>query len=282
MGTGVKNIYHIDFGCVIYPSALEYFDVFVKSVSEQTEKAFDLLVMNDGAEVSVLEEKLHPLDGKYHIISVEDGLSPADIRVCLIAEAKKRGTDILIIGDTDDTFSSDRVERIVEVFCDNPQADFVYNGLRTFDNKRAMPDLPESIENVKAVAHYNFLGMSNTAIRINALDEGFIRSLGECDSFVFDWYLYSRLLLDKHKGVLAKGAMTYYRIYDANCAGLPEATKNAVEKEIAVKQKHYNLLRKYSPYFEQLYDCYKHGNIQWAEEQEYHYWWNFTRSSNSE
>ena len=75
MGTGVKNIYHIDFGCVIYPSALEYFDVFVKSVSEQTEKAFDLLVMNDGAEVSVLEEKLHPLDGKYHIISVEDGLS---------------------------------------------------------------------------------------------------------------------------------------------------------------------------------------------------------------
>lgn len=273
-----KNIDKIIFGCVTYPTALEYFDEFITSISSQTEKEFVLLVMNDGVDVSVLVKKLYPLDGRYHIISVKDGLSPASIRVCLIGEAKKRGADILIIGDTDDIFSSDRVEKIIDVFCNNAQVDFVYNELRTFNGERVMPELRGRVENVNAILNYNFLGMSNTAIRLNALDESFICSLRECDSFVFDWYLHSRLLLDNHTGVLAKGAKTYYRIYDANCAGLPEATKDAVEKEIAVKQKHYNILQKYSPEFVQLYNSYKKRNIQRTEEQEFYYWWNFTRS----
>lgn len=275
----MENVDYIIFGCVVYPAALEYFDEFVESIAEQTEKEFIVLVINDGADLAVLEEKLKRLYRRYDIVSVKNGLSPAQIRVRLIAEAKEKGASILIFGDVDDIFSADRAERVVDVFRNNRQVDFVYNELRTFNDEKVMSDLPEIIEGISTVTHYNFLGMSNTAIRVSALDNNFINSLGECDSFVFDWYLYSRLLLDGHKGIFAQGAMTYYRIYEANCAGLPKDTEKDVAKEQIVKRKHYSILRKYSVDFEQLYDCYKNGDIKRVAEKKCNYWWSLTRSN---
>lgn len=270
------------FGSVVYNSVFQYLDEFIDSISSQTTEEFDILLLNDGIPTEELRKKVLPIQNRCTIMRYATKYSPSELRIKLIQEAKKYGADILVIGDADDLFSDNRVKSVIETFKVNLFADFVYNELRLFNGDKVMPEIPEQINNVEGIAEKNFLGMSNTAIRINALEDDFIESLLECDSYVFDWYLYSRLLLAGHEGVKVKETYTMYRIYDGNCVGVMAMTEEAVKKEIEIKKQHYRLLRKRDEQFGKLYNCYKDGKIRkknlGVEIDACHYWWDFTKA----
>jgi glycosyltransferase involved in cell wall biosynthesis len=269
------------FGTVVYPAAMKYFGEFIASISAQTTKDFILLVICDGlngSELARIKSCMEKVPVESLMIEGMRNSTPIQLRVQLLEEAKKREFDILILGDADDTFAENRVEKVMDVFDGSPEKTFVYNELRYCDGASCMPKLPESVTDVLQILDYNFLGLSNTALRISYLDIDEIRSFNECTSYVFDWYLYSRLVLSYHKGGLAKGTFTYYRMHDNNFVGISQASGETIDKEIDIKIKHYSTLAKYSPVFEKLADAYNVRNIVTLNSiSTKHFWWDHTR-----
>ena len=267
---------------MIYSEVLSFFEDYVKSICEQTVDYFYLLLINDGIhndeDLSFVEKTLQRLAGRYIIVEGGEQYTPVQLRIQLMLEAKKRQAEILIIGDSDDLFARNRVEKTVMTFVFDRECTFVYNELCRFDGTKAMPNLPDKVDDVHQILEANFLGLSNTALRLTNLDEELILSFSECNSFVFDWYLYSRLLIEGYTGSFCKETCTYYRIYGDNVAGLPEINNNIIRKEIEVKNTHYKLLMKYALIFEDYYNAYCNGQIQpTSNGQKMKFWWNYTR-----
>lgn len=265
------------FGSVIYDQAMPFFNTFIESLSRQTMRDFSILLVNDGVSAGLLEKMLSEFCLEYEIISYKIQFTPAQLRINLLEEAKRRKADALIIGDADDYFSQNRVNEIVKIIHGEPTCGFVYNELRLFDDSRVMPDMPGKINSVMDISDHNFLGMSNTALNLRKLSEDFIESLRECDTYVFDWYLFSRLLLAGEHGIKALNTYTYYRIYNGNVAGLIQMSEESVKKEIDIKLKHYRLLANYDDVFLKLADAYSRKSIKYHSNQEFYYWWDLTR-----
>lgn len=269
------------FGSVIYKNVLQYFDELINCINKQTTCDFGILFLLDGVYTEDIINKILSIRDRCIIIECGNQYSPPQLRVKLIQEAKKCGADILVIGDADDLFSDDRMGKVVNTFVEFPFADFVYNNLCFFNGNRAMPELPERVDDIRSIAEKNFLGMSNTAIRVSALSADFIESLFECSSHVFDWYLYSRLLLSGYVGMKAENTYTLYRIYEGNYVGIPlKAAEENIKREIEVKIQHYRQLKNMDSVFAELYDCYCSGKIEKADsgEDSCHYWWDFTKA----
>lgn len=269
----MKNIL---FGTVIYPQSIPYLDDFLNSINNQTYKDFDLLVINDGIDRGIVNHKFQILNRKARIFHNDQAMSPVNLRIYLLEKAKEVDADILIFGDSDDWFSDDRVEDVVDSFGKFKEMGFVYNDLYLESNELAFPKVQDKIDNVECIEHYNFLGLSNTAVRMNLLEGSFIKSLQESNSFVFDWYFFSRLLLDGRKGIKAKNAKSIYRIYDNNYVGIQKDDADSVNKEVAVKLNLYKLLKKYCPLYSDLYYRYLNGKFKHVGEKSTGYWWSLT------
>lgn len=266
----------IIWGAVVYPTALQFFDEYLQSVDGQDDDEFKLLILNDGVQMDELQRHLCKIKLNYSLIDLEPGETPVVNRIKLLKYAKDLGAELLIIGDCDDVFSENRVRKVKDAYVRNPDASFFYNDLLHMNGSSVTPPMPEKVESVKEISQLNYLGMSNTSINLHAIEDTFIDSLYECDSIIFDWYLHSRLLLKGGMGIKLCDAFTYYRIYDENVAGVRNATRENLRKELQVKKKHYEMLSKYDMLFKDLLDKYSKldvENIKIPEDDGLHFWW---------
>ncbi len=276
MGDSLK----IAFGTVIYTNAMQYAKEFINSINSQTIKEFDTLIINDNVNVDLAKDCFSNMKNKYLMVHYDKVYSPAELRIMLILEAYNRGFDLLIIGDFDDCFSSDRVERIIKTVNDNNAFSFFYNTINAFDGTKVMPELPRVTDSINCISDYNYLGMSNIAIRLNSLDACFINSLFEYKDSIFDWYLFSRLLLDFKKGIFVPDAVTFYRFHNDNLVGNQDQNENRINYEVNVKIKHYGYLKSRNHLLEKKYNEYICGNYSITNESSPHFWWGYTIGGN--
>ena len=263
------------FGTVIYKQAQEFFADLVRSVEKQTAEEFDLLIINDNYS----KEELYELDRPEDAIVVDMSdkkLSPGMYRIEMLLEAKRRGYDLLISGDADDTFAPTRVEACIRAAQLDKDAAFYYNELITDTGAMVFKELPDRVDDIRQLSQANFIGMSTAAINLRALSYEFLESLREGgDTRIFDWYLFSRIVLDAGYGVLVRDAATIYRIYDNNTVGV---THN-IDQELQVKLAHYEVLGQRYEYFRKLReDLLKLdlNTINTADNQQ-GYWWSNIR-----
>lgn len=270
---------NVIFGSVVYGELNIIFKEFIQSLNAQTYGQYKLLLINEGIPQYKLKAYLSEYIGEYCVINAPSGETPVGHRIRLIESAFEMNADLLIIGDSDDLFSCDRIEKTVKEYVDGGDYAFYYNKLIGMRGEDIMPDFPKTINNAEGIAEHNFLGMSNTSINIKRLDKMFIQSLHECSSPIFDWYLYTRLLLEKGKGKIISGAHTIYRIYDKNIAGIRNAARENVEYEIRIKKMHYHMLSKYEVMYKELLEKYQHLNIDdyICDGKKVHYWWDLIR-----
>ena len=269
---------NITLGTVIYPSALQYLDEFMQCMCRQSYKEFTLLIINDGVRQCELEKIMdNYLQIKMKVICYDKKYTPAELRTNLIFEAKHIGTDILIICDADDLFSDDRVEKVVNIANMHKDAAFFYNELKTFENTSVMPVLPLLTDCISCVLDYNYLGMSNTAIRLDCISDEWIESLFEFKGSIYDWYLYSRLIIFGGIGVFIPEAVTYYRFYDHNILGNVTESVENIDREIKVKIAHYSILKKYSKEMCTRHQEYLSGHYSILPKAGLNYWWNYTK-----
>lgn len=264
----------IAFGSVAYQNAWKYRMEFIESLNKQTLSKFDLLIINDNVEN--IDELKDLTSLSLTIINKPHPMNISELRIFLLNTAKKLDYDLLILGDFDDKFHERRVERIAESYCE--EIGFYYNPLQLFDNHVVFKNLPQKVDTFENILEYNFLGLTNTSINLNFLSTVFINSLYDGNTAIFDWYLFTRILLEGIKGVLVDDAITYYRIHEDNLAGIELTNLISVKKEIEIKCEHYKLLKIYDPSFLQKYEEYSKVSLnnysKYLNHETNGYWWN--------
>lgn len=242
------------FGSVVYDGAIEFLDDFINSINKQTFDEFDVLLINDNIESNVFEFYANKIiKRRVYIIGPVYTKTPAELRVMLVLEAKKRGYDLLVLGDCDDTFESNRIEYICKKKMQFPNYCFYYNNLCLKNGESCFRKLPNKTLTIDKILQFNYLGLSNNAINISMIDKEWIYTLFEFDSFVFDWYLFSRILLSGGQGILVDDTFTIYRLHENNFVGVGSNSTEMIRKEYIVKKKHYCMLAKYSKQIADLY-----------------------------
>lgn len=271
------------FGTVVFPASEPFMHEFMYSISKQKYSNFELLIINDGVDDVVVHNRLsHFTDLNIILIDNTDVLSPAELRVKLLVYAKDHGYDLLIIGDSDDLFSADRISCIADTY-HKAYAAFYYNTLITDDGNPVFGPLPKELSDYREIGEYNFVGLSMIAINLGELSNGFLESLNEYKGEVFDWYFVSRMLMENKQGIFVPNAWTKYRIYEENYIGIAGYSEDSVEREIKIKCAQYFILSKYSDYYEGLYNAYISGDyVLDNRNNPKHYWWGLTRRNCNE
>lgn len=232
----------VAFGTVVYEQAWQWWSQFVDSINEQSEGAFELLIINDGIELNKIETLKKSLKPRCHIFYAQERTNISQIRIQLLRQAKQMGYDLLILGDFDDIFSSNRVKEILELW--DPKVGFFYHNLQDEYRADVFCALPKGVFEFEQILEQNFLGLSNTAINLRVLTETFFDSLQPIKTNIFDWYLYAKILLQGKTGRLVEGVYTIYRQQENNLAGIVRDDYESICREIQVKKEHYRLLQK--------------------------------------
>jgi len=232
-------------GTVYYSDARLFADEFINSIKNQTNQDFFLLiVVENDFDYEVIYEKIKNEFGSF-LVLVNSDKNISSNRMLLIEKSKELNFDLLIFCDIDDTFKPDRVEMLVNSFDEN--VTFYYNDLQVFNQASKLWELPEETTSVKQILQSNYLGLSNTALNLGIFDDALIGKLKAYRDSIFDWYLFSMLLLH---GLVGKKVNTtsYYRIHDKNMIGL----NKSLHKEITTKLGLYKALAPYSCIYEKL------------------------------
>ncbi|WP_262694119.1 glycosyltransferase family protein [Kordiimonas aquimaris] len=220
----------------LYPKARPYWPDAFQSITQQTDKAFDMIVVNDGyGTVDPTGIKL--------IIDNDLSLSPILLRQHVFNLLMDSGYDLLISLDPDDTMSVDRVEKTKKAYKGYPEAAFYYSSLNYMaEPGKAFFDLPVRLDDVGEIFYRNYVGLSHMSLNLK-----FLRQYADPFSFpdkiiALDWYLAVSMLLEGFYGRKTFGT-TYYRIYGDNLAG--ETSKVSFDKSVhilKVKIAHYEAI----------------------------------------
>lgn len=226
---------------------------FMNSLSTQTYKKFDLIVMNDGyGDTSQIRKQFSNIE----IIEIPPAGSIAKNREVLIKFAIANKYDVAIFGDVDDYFSENRVEISVKELL---SADIVVNDLTPiYVNKQTerkviasrLLELPNDI--IDYIKDKNIFGLSNTAINLRSIQ---VEDLNFPDDLVaVDWYFYSNLLLSGMKPVFVSDVITYYRQHALNTVGISDVSEESITNAVRVRLIHYFYMSKKYRSYKNLYD----------------------------
>jgi hypothetical protein len=229
---------------VVYPGGENYLDDYITSLSEQTDREFDLMLINDGADPDL--RKLFPLGTLWQDLT--EKLSPAEIRRLLISKAAQNEYEVLIFTDTDDFFSTNRVS---ESKHNLKNYDFVFNEIALVNQqgKVLQEHFLSSINVSNEVTGYhtlqdkNYIGLGNSAINLSkAVNISIPKNV-----LAVDWWIYSVLLIGGARGKFMPEVVTFYRQHPDNFVGMQRRlTLESLKLGLHVKLIHFAALVDYA------------------------------------
>ena len=266
----------IAFLTTIYPTKKQHLFDFFNSLNNQTFKHFDIIVVNDKYENFSEIIRKYPL---LNIIELPYSKSPAKNREYGINYVLNSNYQYLIFGDSDDYFSSNRVEKSLEYLQD---FDIVVNDVSLFDNKSIYSKkyFSNRIKNnfridLDFIKDKNIFGLSNTAICTTNINEIKIPE----NIVAVDWYIFTSLLIDEQRAVFSNKMITFYRQHEKNLIGLKAFTNEQIQNILNVKSVHYYMFLKSSNIYKILYTDIQNRTIQNIKKtnafsnQKFKFWW---------
>ncbi len=248
----------------VYPGIEKYLEGYFTSLENQTFQEFDVLIANDGLGDFELAIEAHSLCCN----SVDIKGSVSSNRRSIIRHAMEMGYQKLVFTDCDDMFEKNRLE-VVNELLDNTAVvvnDLDINDENGIDNEpryfsRRFNEA--AMFNKDTIFTGNIMGLSNTAVRVEALNG--LPALTKGDSIAFDWYLWACVFHLGYEALFTSKTSTKYRVYGNNTAGLPQALNESnVRKGIEVKQQHYKLMSKIAPAYSDLHYRFNELNDKWV------------------
>jgi|GEM_PF-70679 len=218
-------------GVVVYPMPEDIFMAYVDSLVAQSNKSFDLLVVNDGyGDLRVLHDSLP----ESRIVEIEPQGSIAKNREKLISEIVSRGYEMAVMTDADDVSSINRIERSLALL---KRYDLVINDLdicypdgsvaKNYVSKRVRSGSEIEIHDISKL---NFAGLGNTSFRVSIVSRMNVDFPD--DLLAVDWYFYSLMMMSGAKAIFDSVSSTSYRQWSANTVGISTVSK---EKALGVR-----------------------------------------------
>ena len=225
----------------MFPAMKKFLNDYLKSLEKQTDKNFDLIIVNDGLSGFGRSAKRYRLN---NIQEIKGGGSIAKNRELGINYVKNKGYDYLIFTDSDDFFAHNRVKKSVELL---KYYDIVVNDLTTVSakgktlNKLYFSKRLKNLFKIRCdfIKDKNIFGLSNTAIRVGCLER---KTNFQNDLIAVDWNLFYGLLKNGCSAIFSNETETFYRIYKGNTVGLSPVSKKNISQRAAAKFRHYLIL----------------------------------------
>ena len=232
---------------VVFPSNEVYLNDFAESLKAQTQKDFDLVLINDGLPSlpkSLLD--LNPL-----VLNYQGSI--ASIRRQGLELLSDLGHSYIIFADSDDQLKNNRVE-VVRGLLNTYH--LVANDLDMMDDKGKMiqtgywggrEELKSEIR-PEFLEQQNIFGLGNTGIRAEILQPLEIPEELE----VVDWFIFLKLFSWEYDACFTSKTSTLYRIRENNLGSIGEVNQESIERTLKVKQQYYSILSKRSKRFKEL------------------------------
>lgn len=254
----------IIYSAVIYSSI--DFNLFIKdyleSVFFQSYNKFELLLILDDVEKSVVEFHLSPFiknNIKVHIIKFSEKLTPIELRKKQIEISYEMESDILIFSDFDESVAINRVEEVEKNISGYA---FAFNDFYIVDKNLEIINessffqtrsIPEVLVNYKDILSYNFVGLGSVAINLKEFDFKSLEFPKNIEAL--DWYVATKVLFSGGKGVALSKTYANYRQYEKSFVGFDfQLNKIKLNQGMSVKLNHYRSLRFLSNEFNDLYN----------------------------
>lgn len=264
-GHGKEKV-KVAFLTTVFPVSEEYIHDFMKSLSDQSLKMFDLIVLNDGyKDFCRIKSIYHNLN----IIELPPVGSIAKNREALIKFALFNNYEVAVFGDIDDYFAQNRIEKSLDLLVSN---DIVVNELSSFSNDIINKEslfsarlTNNQIIDLDFIIDKNIFGLSNTAINLKKIQS--INISFNSELIAVDWYFYTNLLLLGRRAIFTNETKTYYRQHDSNTVGIGCVSEQSILQAIKVKLIHYRNLKEKSNQFESMLES-TEGLAKWVSSAE--------------
>lgn len=226
---------------VVYSKALPYLRDVRDSVLAQTRRDFDVVLVNDSCDKAQIQDIFSPIN--FTILEPEGGFSGN--RTQGINYAQKQGYKYILFCDADDSFTANRYERTIDEF-EKSNADILVCNLNIAD-EQCRPFIKDYFSkeipsnrwiDADFLKDKNIFGMSNTAIRLDALTE----DIQIPETPIVDWLLFTTLLLKGLKAKYLTDSMVNYRQYSSNMIGINLFDVASFRRLTGLKLNHYRLL----------------------------------------
>ena len=188
---------------VIHDKSLKNLNAFLNTIYLQDDKKFDLLILND-VKKKIIFKKTKKKTNSIRVLSFKYKKSINQNRIKLIKEIIKKKYLKSIFIDSDDLMSFNRVRICKKLLKKNK---IVVNDLNILNEKKILIKknyISSRIKNKtiikkKDLKFKNFLGLSNTACRVDVLRKLKINILKKAP--IFDWALWS-FALNENNAIL--------------------------------------------------------------------------------
>ena len=210
----------------VYPGITNKFKRFLHSLDGQTNQTFDVIIFLNNLKNFNIANK------RYKIKLIKLNSEIIKSRFEMIKYLKKTNYQNIIFQDADDTMSENRIEIINKELKKNY---VVVNDLDIILKKKKIKSyFSKRIKNkatlsVKDIIDYNFMGMSNTALRKKCLEK--ISIPKRFNIKIFDWYFWS-VILSKYKARFINSTSTQYFVRSNSPTCLPANKSIKLTKKI--------------------------------------------------
>lgn len=201
----------------VFPQNEKFLKPFFNSLSAQTCKDFDLVIVNDNFKnLDYYMDLYSNLD----IININSSNTPAKNREVGINYCIEHKYEVLIFGDSDDYFANNRVEKSLELL---KNTDVLVNDLSLFDSdgvyeKKYLSNRLKNLDvvDLEFIKDKNIFGMSNTAIKL----ENICKVTFDDKIVAVDWFFFKKILKQGLKAVFTNETVSFYRQHENNSVGL--------------------------------------------------------------
>ena len=224
----------------VYPNCEKHLPRMLRSLNEQSDIEFDIIIFNDGMKNirGICEGHLeHPV----HIYPVFGSIPK--IREIALARLKASDYAYVIFGDADDSFAPNRIEVAKTLLFEH---DLVVNDVNLCyeSSKRSVSDYFQkriqvnSRFNYEAIKHCNFIGFSNSSVRVSKIPQ-----IEFNDGITaVDWALFTTILLKGASAYFTGNTHTSYYIHENSHYDLTSKNLVSILYRAQVKSAHYQYL----------------------------------------
>ena len=245
---------HTAFVLFTYPDCQQFLSEAFRSLSQQTDQNFDVVIFNDGLD-NIDQIAMKFLNKTPHIFPVS-GTIPS-IRSFGLSKLKSSNFQYIIFGDADDVFASNRIKVCKQLLESN---DLVVNEIDLIcsrGTKIKCGHFQNRLNNNSLITKnhlytYNFIGFTNSSMSRETIRNSHFPD----DLIAIDWAFFSNALLAGVKGIFTTDATSLYRVRRGELTDFTSRRNDLASSQIPIKLKHYEFLSSSHPEFQENFELF--------------------------